>query len=114
MFSGEEGVADTVKAYLAFEKKLLSYLTPEKRKTAKPTDISGESLSWQWEMGIPPPDALTSFHHPVGWSPDSFELLRRLCSKCSDLIYDSAGCARGYSRLTAACAASWLLTSGQI
>ena len=41
VFSGEEGVADTVKAYLALEKKLLSYLTPEKRKTAKPIDISG-------------------------------------------------------------------------
>lgn len=46
VFSGEEGVAETVKAYLALEKKLLSYLTPEKRKTAKPTDISGLPLDF--------------------------------------------------------------------
>ena len=41
VFSGEEGVGDTVKAYLALEKKLLSYLSPDKRKTVKPTDVSG-------------------------------------------------------------------------
>lgn len=46
VFAGEEGVADTVKAYLAMEKKLLSYLSPDKRKTAKPTDISGMPARW--------------------------------------------------------------------
>ena len=48
VFAGEEGVADTVKAYLAMEKKLLSYLSPDKRKTAKPTDISGTCPRPAW------------------------------------------------------------------
>lgn len=41
MFSGEDGVADTVKAYIEFEKKLLDKIPKKDRASAKPTDVSG-------------------------------------------------------------------------
>ncbi|KAK9812575.1 hypothetical protein WJX73_010072 [Symbiochloris irregularis] len=44
VFSGEDGVAATVKAYIEFEKQLLDKIPKKDRATAKPTDISGGIL----------------------------------------------------------------------
>ena len=48
MFVGEECIAESVKAYLDFEKKLKDKLPKEERATAKPTDISGGAMDGQY------------------------------------------------------------------
>lgn len=41
VFASEDNVANCAKAFIDFEKKLKADIPREKRKTAKPTDISG-------------------------------------------------------------------------
>lgn len=45
---GEECIAESVKAYLDFEKKLKDKLPKEERAAAKPTDISGGAMDGQF------------------------------------------------------------------
>lgn len=51
MFVNEECIADSVKAYYDFEKKLLEKYPKEKRKEMKPTAISG--TPYAYNIGTP-------------------------------------------------------------